>query len=864
MTSARKRSRAPGLAAAVLAFGALPAVLAQGAGEVTTSPPAGDSPSPAPDPEDAPRAEAPEASRVDYEIRANLTPFQRDEGGVALQRFQLDGSETIRWTNRSADRVSDLRFHLYLNAFANNRSVHLRGTGENLRGKDVADMNREGWWGWQRVKRITVDGADVTASMRFLQPDASDATSEDRTVFAVDAGKEIAPGETATIEVEWESLLPRVRRRTGTKGDFLFVAQWFPKLGVYESGRGWNCHSFHAVTEFFSDYGTYRVTLDLPREYSEHVGGSGVRTQNLVRGADRVEVVFEAPSLADRQRPGCFGKLPLVHDFAWTADPDTVVYNDTFRPADWMERFPEQVRLARAAFGEEVDLGLRDVAVTVLIQPEHEGQAQRHFEATCAALFFYGLWFGGYPYEHITVVDPAWGAGAAGGMEYPTLFTAGTRLFTTREMHSPESVTVHECGHQFWYGLVGDNEFEAAWLDEGFNSYTDSEVLKLAYGPSCRTTSYLHLPIAGERPTSVPGGGDWLRTLTGRDWSLAFLKGRGFLDAVGGVRIDPLRQTGLVEWWRDQPLLTLEPAWDDPRWGDRSGYLRDANSDAIDTPAWEYVDRGSYRTNSYPRPAIALRSLAGLIGNEAFLRGMRHYSGEWRYGHPYPADFFASFAEGSGADVQWYFDDAFRSTKTIDWSVEVNQGIEPKEQGWFPGPDGAYFEHGKDEEKEEDEPSTTETASAPHGDVIPPAEASEPKDEPAKAEAKERMRQVEILLRRKGELCLPLKWQVRIGPDPEHAAKAKGAAEGPSEVREFTWTREEQLARAWQRTRFELPRDRRVEAVVLDPERRYYFDRDMSDNQWYAERETVAPLRFAERALVQYQHLLHWFASVGG
>ena len=90
----------------------------------------------------------------------------------------------------------------------------------------------------------------------------------------------------------------------------------------------------------------------------------------------------------------------------------------------------------------------------LLLQPEHAGQAERHFDATRVALRFYGEWFGAYPYGHVTVVDPAWQSGA-GGMEYPTLFTAGTRWLAPRHVMQPESVTVHEAGHQFWYGIVG-------------------------------------------------------------------------------------------------------------------------------------------------------------------------------------------------------------------------------------------------------------------------------------------------------------------------------------------------------------------------------------------------------------------------
>ena len=93
-----------------------------------------------------------------------------------------------------------------------------------------------------------------------------------------------------------------------------------------------------------------------------------------------------------------------------------------------------------------------------------------------------------------------------------------------------------------------------------------------------------------------------------------------------------------------------------------SRYLRDPDRDPIDTPGWQYADRESYRTNSYPRTAVALRSLEGLVGRERFLRGMRHFAETWRYRHPYPDDFFAAFAEGAGADLAWYFEAVFRGT----------------------------------------------------------------------------------------------------------------------------------------------------------------------------------------------------------
>jgi hypothetical protein len=99
---------------------------------------------------------------------------------------------------------------------------------------------------------------------------------------------------------------------------------------------------------------------------------------------------------------------------------------------------------------------------------------ERHLTAAFCALRFFGSRFGRYPYRHLTVVDPATDAeqrGYGGGMEYPTLITCGSPLFPHPRQLAPEGVTVHEFGHQFWYGLSANNEFEESWLDEGINTY---------------------------------------------------------------------------------------------------------------------------------------------------------------------------------------------------------------------------------------------------------------------------------------------------------------------------------------------------------------------------------------------------------
>lgn len=798
------------------------------------------------------------SSEAHYVIQARVddaAPSEDLDDGPAKA---LSGTLTLTWKNRSGEAVQDLWFHLYLNAFANNQSLHLtEGRGSTRGGK------LERGFGWQDVRSIKVGEQELVDTLQWRMP--GEGAPLDRTVFSVALPEPVPDGGEVTVEVAWESRLPRVRRRWGTKGDFIFLAHWFPKLGVYEGGRGWRTHSFHLNTEFYSNFGTYDVTLDLPAPYAGKVAGSGVQVGEPAVADGRVRTRFLAPSPEDRERTDPVAargsrRAPRVHDFAWTADPDYVVVEETFRWDDWAKRHEFEVSEAMRALGRTRDeLRTRPVDVKLMIQPERAAQAERHIHATGAALFFYGLWYGEYPYEQVTVVDPAWGASAAGGMEYPTLFTCGTELFTASDMHRPESVTVHEAGHQFWYGVVANNEPEAAWLDEGLNSYSDSETLFREYGPSRATTRYSRLHVYGRAPLAEARGGALGDALTLRSLEVTNPVRYGFERFGDGLpampewlswlnrrtwAFEPLQPSPFVAWWRDQPALTFVEERTDTRWGDRVGYLSDPDTDPIETIVSEYADGRSYSTNSYSRTASALRSLSALVGREAFLRGMRHFAEQWRYRHPYPSDFYEAFQVGAGVDTQWYFDEVFRGTGTVDYSVEVRQdrGLEPK--GWFRCADGRW--------QADCAPPLAELYGgvASEGDTAlevgdGDAAAGDEKGDERKPKPP---RLYDVLIRRDGELRLPMEIRVVF----------EGGA-----VQDFVWTREQQALRTWWRLPL-TPSDAEIAAVVIDPDREWYLDRDLANNQWFRERDRLAPLRFGERALAGAAHSLQWFMSIGG
>ncbi|HEU5250691.1 MAG TPA: M1 family metallopeptidase, partial [Thermoanaerobaculia bacterium] len=353
------------------------------------------------------------------------------------EKKTIEGTELLTWTNTTTRPAATLQFHLYLNAFRNTLSTFWRESGGEHRGNRLPES-----WGSIELTRMTLaDGSDLLPALTYISPD--DGNPHDRTVAEIQLPRPVGPGETIAVSIDFRSRLPRVSTRTGWKGDFFLVAQWFPKIGVLQE-KGWNCHQFHASSEFFSDFGDYDVSIDVPRRYRGKVGATGVRVEERDLPGERVLYRFKQES---------------VHDFAWTADPNFLVIEDLFR-----------------------EPGVAATQIHLLLQPEHRRQAPRYLNATKTAISGYGRVLGPYPYSTLTVVDPPWGARGAGGMEYPTLITGGTHRYAPASVHSPESVTVHEFGHQYFYGLIASNEFEEPWLDEGFNSYMEDRVVAAAYG----------------------------------------------------------------------------------------------------------------------------------------------------------------------------------------------------------------------------------------------------------------------------------------------------------------------------------------------------------------------------------------------
>lgn len=479
---------------------------------------------------------------VDYQIEVNLDPV----------KHTLDGKEKLTWRNRSAVPVQSVYLHLYLNAFESSGSTFYseRKTRNFSFRTDVPVKDGE----WGHIALTSTKQGSTVVPWQFVQPDGGPST--DHTVVRVDLAEAVAPGASTVLNIDFKAQLPRVVARTGYFGSFHLVAQWFPKIAVLElpGERGataprWNAHEMHLHSEFYADYGNFDVKMTVPAGYT--VGATGEE---------------QGPPVAKD------GKLTYhyvqgdVHDFAWMAD------NRTAKPLETTWTGP----------------GSPTVKVKVLFPPEYESNAAPVLKATLESLDYFSKTLGPYPYKTVTAVIPPFNADEAGGMEYPTFFTASSHRDLkpdTLDAYQLEFVTIHEFGHGYFYGIIGSNEFEEPMLDEGLNEYWNARQLR----------------ASGQKAHVVP------------------------------LALRPLGVDLRV------PHFDVE----------RLASGRSDTADALGNNSWDRVSSGGYGS-VYARTATVLRDLEERLTTPVMEKAFKTYYNTWKFRHPSIADFQQVLIEVSG------------------------------------------------------------------------------------------------------------------------------------------------------------------------------------------------------------------------
>jgi len=371
----------------------------------------------------------------------------------------LTGRARVAYTNESPDTLRDFYLHLYLNAFRPNSAWARADLEHGIRTfQDLAPADQ----GFERLERVTVDGEAVRVSWPY---------APDSTVVRLTLPEPLPPGAGIVLDYDWKARPSTVARRQGRRGRHYDFAQWYPRVAVYDLER-WRDHPLYRQGEFYSEFATYDVTLDVAAD--QVIGATGVPVEGdpgwasaAAPGTGTVDLqrdwygATEGPPCVERDGVRTCGipaqrdlapARPLglldggaaagrkrvrwhaenVHHFAWSTSPDYI-----YEQGSW-----------------------NGTAIHVLYQPGDreewgDGKAVRRTET---ALQWLSVVFGPYPYPQVTNVHRIEG----GGTEFPMMVMNGG---------ASQSLILHEVGHIYTFGILANNEWYEGWLDEGFTSF---------------------------------------------------------------------------------------------------------------------------------------------------------------------------------------------------------------------------------------------------------------------------------------------------------------------------------------------------------------------------------------------------------
>ena len=505
---------------------------------------------------------------VDYKIKASLDDSMH----------VLDGSLTLTYYNNSPDVLNDVYFHLYQNAFQ--PGSYYDDLQKNNQIKTVYGKNEKDKKG-EVVESVTVNGASIVPTF-------------DNTIMKIKLPQPLSPNGLVVFTIKFKSYFGdggNVRRRMKMFRDAWGNKQydavhWYPRICVYDRKFGWETDQ-HLGREFYGDFGSYEAELTLPSNYINEATGELINETEVLPADLRAKIdvknfagkVFDSKPTVEIPRDGTKTwkyRAVNVHDFAFTCDPT--------------------YRISESSWNSIRCIGL--------VQEPHAGSWQNSGELVADIVKTYSTDIGMYAYPKMVAAD------ARDGMEYPMLTLDGgsspgyTNLFS------------HEIGHNWFFGMVGNNETYRACLDEGFTQFLTSWYMtkqEAKRGATKYKNQYLQ---------------KYATKLSERD-AVAY-----------------------------------------------SGYIMDAindNDETINQHSDGFngaVNHGGGYRHVYFKTATMLWNLQYVLGDDLFQKALQNYFKEFKICHPYIEDFRNSVIHYTHVDLNWFFDQWFETNKHIDYEVE--------------------------------------------------------------------------------------------------------------------------------------------------------------------------------------------------
>lgn len=522
---------------------------------------------------------------VDYKIDVKLDN----------QKHELSAFETLEYKNNSTTTLSFIWFHLWPNAYKDNNTALAK---QLLQGGDTkfyyADDKDRGY----------IDSLNFTSNGTALKIEYHPVYGDVAKVFLA---KPLAPGESVTISTPFKVKIPiGIFSRLGHIGKQYQITQWYPKPAVFDV-KGWHEMPYLNQGEFYSEYGSFEVKITLPDNYVVAATGDLQEQSEKDWLEERVKNSLNKDFKPDTVSSSTYKTITFkqknVHDFAWFCDYKYLVSKSEV----------------------ELPVSKRKVQTYAYYTPKYKGLWTKAPEYLNDAVFYYSKWNGEYPYNHCSAVDGALSAG--GGMEYPNVTVIGA----TNSAFGLETVIMHEVGHNWFYGILGSNERDNGWMDEGINSFNEMRYIYTKY-PEKGIDVGLPQPIL----------------------NAAGLGGRKNRYQYYVAYLFSKRQNV------DQPIQT------------HSADFTQMN----------------YGTIMYMKTATVFDYLKAYLGDEVFDKCMHTYFDMWKFKHPQPEDLRKVFETETGKNLSWFFDDMINTTKRVDYKIRMGKDntVKVTNRGQIVGP----------------------------------------------------------------------------------------------------------------------------------------------------------------------------------
>ncbi len=427
---------------------------------------------------------------------------------VDVEKHQYSGKEEIKYANNSPDTLKKVFFHLYFNAFQPGSEMDIRSLTIRDADKRVGDRIsklKPSERGYLEIDNFTLNGQKLDYEVKG-------------TIVEVALKSFILPKEEVRFQLDFEGQIPKQIRRSGRnnkEGISYSMTQWFPKIAAYDE-RGWHANPYIG-REFFSPFGNYDVKIEIDSKYS--IGGTGVlQPFGSAQGSNTNE----------NKRTWHF-KGEGIHDFAWAADPDYVHDVQTFGNGKKMHFYYQNEPKIRENWKK-----LQPIALKLMD--------------------FYETHIGPYPYPQYSIIQ-----GGDGGMEYAMC----TLITGDRNFGSLVGVTAHEMAHAWFQHIIGTDEANYEWMDEGFTTYisTLSEDYVMNKNKDFPNESsykgYIQLVDSGaEQPQTTHADRYKYNYAYGIS---AYSKGSIFLDQLGGIIGDEILAKTLRTYYQQWKFKHPKP-----------------------------------------------------------------------------------------------------------------------------------------------------------------------------------------------------------------------------------------------------------------------------------------------------------------